>query len=150
MRAMTPDWVLTALWFVAGVGATGVFWYYLSQKAPHSALWTGFLTGVVVLLTICLNIRNNLIKEEQRAVESAAPTAPERRPQVFLKQSAFVGRLGDNANMAVDLLLSNSGCVGSSTSGQKARRKMRDFELLRLPRRRSEADEQTRVSTVYS
>lgn len=111
MRAITPDWVLTALWFVAGVGATGAFWYYLSQKALHSALWTAFLTGVVVLLTISLNIRNTLIKEEQHAVESAARTAPERRPQVFFKQSAFVGRLGDNANLAVDLLIANSGAV---------------------------------------
>jgi hypothetical protein len=111
MRATTPDWVLTALWFLAGVGGTGAFWYYLSQKAQHSALWTGFFTGVVLLLTISLQIRNNLIKEEQPAVEAGAPTAPERRPQVFFKQSAFVGRLGDNANMAVDLLLGNSGAV---------------------------------------
>ena len=40
-------------------------------------------------------------------------------------------------------------CVASSTSGQKARRKMRDFELLQAPCRRSEVNEQTRVSAVY-
>src|SRR5271163_1492208 len=40
-------------------------------------------------------------------------------------------------------------CVASATSGQKASAKMRDFELLRTPRRRSEVDEQTRTSTIY-
>ncbi|HEY3656317.1 MAG TPA: acetate--CoA ligase family protein [Steroidobacteraceae bacterium] len=40
-------------------------------------------------------------------------------------------------------------CVASATSGQKASAKMRDFELLRTPRRRSEVNEQTRTSTIY-
>jgi hypothetical protein len=40
-------------------------------------------------------------------------------------------------------------CVASATSGQMASAKMRDFELLRAPRRRSEVDEQTRTSTIY-
>jgi DNA primase len=40
-------------------------------------------------------------------------------------------------------------CVASATSGQKASAKMRDFELLRTLRRRSEVDEQTRTSTIY-
>ena len=41
------------------------------------------------------------------------------------------------------------GCVASATSGQNARRKMRDFELLRAPRRRSEVDDETGTSTIY-
>jgi hypothetical protein len=40
-------------------------------------------------------------------------------------------------------------CVASATSGQNARRKMRDFELLRTPRRWSEVDDETRTSTIY-
>src|ERR1035438_1564056 len=40
-------------------------------------------------------------------------------------------------------------CVASATSGQKASAKMRDFDLLRAPRRWSEVDEQTRTSTIY-
>jgi hypothetical protein len=40
-------------------------------------------------------------------------------------------------------------CVASSTSGQNARRKMRDFELLWAPHRRSEVNGQTRVSAIY-
>src|ERR1700722_18174972 len=40
-------------------------------------------------------------------------------------------------------------CVASASSGQNARRKMRDFDLLRKPRRWSEVDEQARVSTIY-
>src|SRR5580704_15419738 len=42
-----------------------------------------------------------------------------------------------------------SGCVASATSGQNASVEMRDFELLRMPRGRSEVDEQTRTSTIY-
>src|SRR5450755_4352044 len=40
-------------------------------------------------------------------------------------------------------------CVASATSRQKASVKMRDFDLLQAPRRRSEVDEQTRTSTIY-
>ncbi|MDP8985702.1 MAG: DNA recombination protein RmuC, partial [Pseudomonadota bacterium] len=40
-------------------------------------------------------------------------------------------------------------CVASATSGQIASVEMRDFELLRVSRRRSEVDEQTRTSTIY-
>src|SRR5450631_1247100 len=40
-------------------------------------------------------------------------------------------------------------CVASATSRQNASVEMRDFELLRTPRRRSEVDEQTRTSTIY-
>src|ERR1039458_2278342 len=42
-----------------------------------------------------------------------------------------------------------SNCVASATSGQNASVEMRDFDLLRAPRRRSEVDEQTRTSTIY-
>ncbi len=40
-------------------------------------------------------------------------------------------------------------CVASATSGQTDSAKMRDFELLRAPRRESEVDEQTRISTIH-
>lgn len=41
-------------------------------------------------------------------------------------------------------------CVASATSGQIGSAKMRDFELLRAPRRQSEVDEQARISTIHS
>lgn len=44
----------------------------------------------------------------------------------------------------------DAGCVASATSGQTVRRKMRDFDLLRAPRRESEVNEQTRISTIHS
>ena len=40
-------------------------------------------------------------------------------------------------------------CVASATSRQNASAEMRDFDLLRVPRRWSEVDEQTRTSTIY-
>jgi hypothetical protein len=40
-------------------------------------------------------------------------------------------------------------CVASSTSGQKAKAKMRDFDLLQSTCRGSEVYEQRRTSTIY-
>src|SRR5450755_1238573 len=40
-------------------------------------------------------------------------------------------------------------CVASSTSEQKAREEMRDFDLLRATRRGSEVYEQARASTIH-
>jgi transposase len=40
-------------------------------------------------------------------------------------------------------------CVASSTFRQTVSSEMRDFELLRVARRRSEVDEQTGISTIY-
>src|SRR5450759_2352027 len=43
----------------------------------------------------------------------------------------------------------DTGCVASATSGQNASAEMRDFDLLRAPRRWSEVNEQARTSTIY-
>jgi hypothetical protein len=114
MRTMTPSWILTLLWFGAGIGATGAFWYFLSQRDLHATLWSAFVTATVVLLTVTLHIRNDLLEREQRkAVVKPIDAVPDRRPQVFFKHSLFLGPLGNSENMAVDLLLSNSGTTGA-------------------------------------
>ena len=62
---MTPDWLFQVMWFGAGVGGTGAVWYFLSQRSNHAALWTGFITFVVVSLAVTLHIRNDLLRREQ-------------------------------------------------------------------------------------
>jgi len=32
MGKMAPEWLVNAVWFVAGISATGAFWYFLSQR----------------------------------------------------------------------------------------------------------------------
>jgi hypothetical protein len=53
---MIPEWGFQVLWFVAAVNA-GAVWFFLSREQHYVAVWTGFATGVVVLLTIALYVR---------------------------------------------------------------------------------------------
>ena len=61
---MTQTWLLPVTWFVAGVFATGAFWYYLAQRNYHGALWTAYIALVLVLLAVALHIRNDLVRRE--------------------------------------------------------------------------------------
>lgn len=74
---MTPDWAFQFLWFSAGIGGTGAVWYFLSQRAYHSALWIGFATVVIVCFTVALHIRNDLLKRES-TVGARLPDSPVR------------------------------------------------------------------------
>ncbi len=64
MRKMTPDWLLNTTWFVAGIAATGAFFYFLSEKNVYGTLWSGYVAVVVALLAIVLHIRNDFIRRE--------------------------------------------------------------------------------------
>jgi len=64
---MTPEWVIQLVWFTAALGATGAFWYFLSQREFHAAIWVGFATGVLVLLAIALHLRNAVITRNEQA-----------------------------------------------------------------------------------
>lgn len=82
---MTPDWLFHILWFSAGIGGTGALWYFLSQKDYHSALWTGYVTAVVVLLAVVLHIRNDILRRERNpalvrsnlSIELSVPRSPQ-------------------------------------------------------------------------
>lgn len=63
---MTPEWLFQVMWWGAGVGGSGAFWYFMSQQSYRAALWTGFATIVVVLLSVALYIQNNLLRNEQQ------------------------------------------------------------------------------------
>jgi hypothetical protein len=100
---MTPSWVFQAMWFGAGVGGSGAIWYFLSQRNHHAALWTGFATAVVVLLTITLHLRNNLLRSERLTSTASPSPAPSQtssatpsteaarkpdEPRVFLREKS--------------------------------------------------------------
>jgi hypothetical protein len=75
---MTPSWLSQVLWWGAGVGGGGALWYFLSERNYHAAVWTGFGTGVVVLLAIALTFRDDLLrgKRQPAAANPAAEVTP--------------------------------------------------------------------------
>lgn len=93
---MTPDWVFQVMWWGAGILGGGAVFYFLQINAPHSALWTGFGTGVVVLLAITLNIRNGIVGRERDAATATqrdviGPTAAkEQNAQMLAPESRFI------------------------------------------------------------
>jgi len=62
---MTPDWLLQLTWFVAGVFATGAFWYFLAQHSYKGTLWTGLAAAALALLAVAGHIRNDIIRRRQ-------------------------------------------------------------------------------------
>jgi hypothetical protein len=56
---MTPDWLITTVWFVAGISATGGFWYFLASKNFAGTAVSGCCTVAAVTLAIYLNRRND-------------------------------------------------------------------------------------------
>ncbi len=62
-----PEWLLYLAWFVAGIFATGALWYFLSQRNYHASLWAAYIAVVVALLAVALQIRNDLVRCEEKA-----------------------------------------------------------------------------------
>ena len=68
---MISDMLLNILLsIVFGVGAAGIF-YFLSQKQPHHALWSGVVAFVLLIFVIALHVRNHIIL--QGVKESLTP-----------------------------------------------------------------------------
>ena len=105
----------------------------------------------------------NVLRCPWYANETPTPQGISRRQRALyavqggLQDSYVTGILGINSiaqqktmSRAIEVLNKYTHvCVASATSGQNARWKMRDFDLLRAPRRRSEVDDETRTSTIY-
>jgi hypothetical protein len=45
-------WFAPAAWFVAGIFATGAFWYFLSQNSLAGAIWSGLAAIAFAFLAI--------------------------------------------------------------------------------------------------
>jgi hypothetical protein len=70
---MIPEWLIQLTWFAASVCATGVFWFFLSNKNYVATLWTGFATIVLSLAAVTLHIHNDIKRRAADAPESALP-----------------------------------------------------------------------------
>jgi hypothetical protein len=65
-----------AVLFVAGVLASGAFWYFLGVHRRHAALWTGFAAAVLFLLGVALYLRNEIIRSEIAEGAAKTPSTP--------------------------------------------------------------------------
>lgn len=54
-----PEWLIQITWFVAGVFATGAFWYFLSVKNNEAALFSGIAAIVLAGLAAYLHRLND-------------------------------------------------------------------------------------------
>jgi hypothetical protein len=59
---MAPDWLINTVWFIAGISATGGFWYFLGSKNLPGTALSAFGTIAAVTLAIYLNRRNDRLK----------------------------------------------------------------------------------------
>jgi hypothetical protein len=84
MQRMIPDWLLQLTWFLAGVCATGGFWYFLSQKNHIATLWMGFGALVLALLAVAFHIHNGLFwrADGSRSVGSGIASSAEPKPAI--------------------------------------------------------------------
>lgn len=64
---MVPEWLLQVLLLGVSIIGGGAIWYFLSQKVPYKALWSGFAGATLLLLIIALYLQNELIQKETRA-----------------------------------------------------------------------------------
>lgn len=72
--AMVPQWMVQLAWFASGIFATGAFWYFLSQRAYHVALWTGFAAIVLALAAVALHLHNDLKLRQDSSSEPRSGT----------------------------------------------------------------------------
>lgn len=58
-----PDWTVNVLWFVAGIGATGAVWYFLSIHRYSAAVIAGVLAFVVAAGAVWAHATNARVKQ---------------------------------------------------------------------------------------
>jgi hypothetical protein len=90
-KQMTPNWLLWVMSFGATVGV-GAIYHLLSQHNYRAAIWTGFLTGVVVLLIVALYLQDGLLRRRQ-PTDTANPSQVLEKPasegpKVYLREKS--------------------------------------------------------------
>lgn len=100
----TPEWVVTASWFVAGIWATGSFWYFLSAANRGGAIGSAAGAILFTLLAIVLHIRNDSLNPRTMSDDPplrllsfvwAYPLMGENEASWAVKESAaLMGNLG--------------------------------------------------------
>jgi hypothetical protein len=105
MRARaTPDWAITIIWFIAGIFATGSFWYFLSSGNPAGTVISACATCVLAVLAIALHARNDRLRQRSQRSGIPArllsfvwtyPLSGENEASWAVKESAvLIGKLG--------------------------------------------------------
>lgn len=59
---MTPDWLILTIWFIAGISATGGFWYFLGSQNLVGIIGSACGTVASVVLAIFLHMRNDRLR----------------------------------------------------------------------------------------
>jgi hypothetical protein len=59
---LAPDWLILTIWFLAGIGGTGSFWYFLASGNKVGAIGSAIVTLVSVLVAIILQVRNERLR----------------------------------------------------------------------------------------
>ncbi len=65
-----PDWVIATVWFMAGISASGAFWYFLGAHNPMGVVVSAVLTGVLSVVAIILHIQNDKRRQSAKGVAS--------------------------------------------------------------------------------
>lgn len=63
MQKTFPEWQVTLVWFIASIGATGAFWYFVAEKQKMAALLVAVATTALVVLAVLLSARNERLKQ---------------------------------------------------------------------------------------
>ncbi len=61
---MLPDWFLQILLVIVGIIGSGSVYYYLSQKRPIAALWSGYFAIVILMLCVAFYIQNTIVAKQ--------------------------------------------------------------------------------------
>ena len=64
---MVSVWLVTLVWFVAGIFWTGAVWYFLSRHDLQTALWVAFVGTTLVLLAITSHLNNGIVEKREAA-----------------------------------------------------------------------------------
>jgi hypothetical protein len=75
-RAPVPEWAITAAWFIAGVGATGAFWFFLASGSVAGVILSAGGTLAAIAVAIAFHVRNDRLRASNQG-------SSDRLPQLF-------------------------------------------------------------------
>ena len=59
MKNLVSDWLIQLVWFLAGICATGAFWYFLSRDDIVSTILSGLAAAAFAIIAIYLHRLND-------------------------------------------------------------------------------------------
>jgi len=99
-----PDWIIAVVWFMAGICATGSFWYFLGARNQVGTIASAVATGGLAVVAIAMHIHNDRWRTRSKMIDSPTrllsfiwsyPLAGENEASWAVKESATLkGDLG--------------------------------------------------------